>query len=82
MGIKNWADAYDGILNRPLYRGVSKLKQLAYLRKDYQGKNENGGRKCRMTTPASYKNRLEPCCISWGTFREGTINYIPAPNNV
>lgn len=70
------------IVKRPLYRGVSKLRQHAYARKDYKGKNENGGIKCTMTTPASYKNRPHPCCITWGTLYEGTINYIPAPNKV
>lgn len=75
----NWEDSND-ILNRPLYRGVSKLKQLAYLRKGYKGKNENGGRVCRMTTPAQYKNRPDPVCIPWGTLREDAPVYIPAPN--
>jgi hypothetical protein len=60
----------------PVYRGVSKLRPLAYLRKDYKGKNENGGRKCRMTTPASYKNG--PALLSF-TY-QGADVYRPTPN--
>lgn len=70
----------EKFMTAPKYRGVSKLHQHAYACKNYKGKNENGGIKCEMTTPASYKNRPQPCCITWGTLREGTLNYIPAPN--
>ena len=72
----------EKIMTTPRYPGVSKLRQHAYVSKTYKGKNENGGIKCSMSTPASYKNRPLPCCIPWGTLREGTINYVPAPNNV
>ena len=67
----------DAVLNRPLYRGTTKLKQLAYLKVDYKGKNENGGRSCKMITPSSYKNRPEPLCITWGTMPTGTPCWVP-----
>ena len=68
------------LMSKPQYRGVSKLRQHAYARKNYSSKNENGGIKCRMTTPAGYRNRPDPVCIPWGTLREGAPVYIPAPN--
>jgi hypothetical protein len=37
------------------YKGVPELKQLAHLRENYKGKNENGGRKCVMGTSRLYK---------------------------
>ena len=70
-------DEMEAVVQRSLYRGVSKLRQHAYARKNYKSKNENGGIKCRMTTPADYRNRPDTCCIAWGTLREGMPVYEP-----
>ena len=67
----------DAVLNRPLYRGTTKLKQLAYLKVNYKGKNENGGRSCKMITPSSYKHRSAGPCITWGSFPTGTPCWVP-----
>ena len=53
--LKDSAHSISDIVNRPLYRGAPKCKQAPMARENYSGKNVNGGRKCRMTTPAGYR---------------------------
>ncbi len=65
------------VLAGPIYRGTVKLKQLAYLKVGYKGKNANGGRSCKMVTPAAYKNNPMPTCITWGTMPENTPCWVP-----
>jgi len=67
----------DDIFNRAIYRGTTKPKQYAYLKDTYKGKGPNGGRACKMVTPASYKNRPNPWCITWGTMPVGTPCWKP-----
>lgn len=50
---------------RPKY---GKLRQLAYLRPDYKGKNENGGRKCTMRQSADYK-KSHIGIVAWPGFK-------------
>ena len=68
-------DEMQAVLERPIYRGTVKLKQLAYLKVDYKGKNENGGRSCKMITPSSYKNRAAGPCIPWGTMVQPAVHW-------
>ena len=68
-------DEMIAVLEAPIYRGTPKLKQLAYLKVGYKGKNENGGRSCKMITPSSYKNRAAGPCIPWGTMVQPAVHW-------
>ena len=70
-------DDRQKVLSAPIYRGTVKLQQLAYLKIDYKGKNENGGRSCKMITPSSYKNRAAGPCIPWGTMVQPAVHWVP-----
>ena len=65
------------LLAAPVYRGTVKLQQFAYLKDTYKGKNENGGRSCKMVTPGSYKNRSAGPCIPWGTMVQPAVHWVP-----
>jgi len=65
------------LLETTPYRGTVKLKQLGYLKNTYKGKNDNGGRSCKMVTPSSYKNRPNPLCITWGSMPENAPRWSP-----
>lgn len=64
------------------YKGPGTIKQLAYLRENYKGKNMSGGRKTYFRQSKDYRNGYTPTASSWFTgARRGTHKfYIPAPN--